>query len=66
MLQVSIFETLQLHVTTMDPQDLMGDVMAIADEVDSQLAQSMTGYLFEANQDSQAIETASILTTNGG
>ena len=66
MLQVSIFETLQLHVTTMDPKDLMGDVMAIADEVDSQLAQSMTSYLFEANRDGQAIEATSILTTNSG
>lgn len=56
MLQVSIFETLQLHVETMDTKDLMGDVMAIADEVDSQLAQAMTSYLFEANRDNQAIE----------
>ena len=56
MLQVSIFETLQLHVETMDTKDLMGDVMAIADEVDSQLAQAMTSYLFEATRDNQAIE----------
>jgi len=56
MLQVSIFETLQLHVEMMDTKDLMGDVMAIADEVDSQLAQAMTSYLFEANRDNQAIE----------
>jgi hypothetical protein len=56
MLQVSIFETLQLHVEAMDARDLMGDVMAIADEVDSQLAQAMTSYLFEANRDNQAIE----------
>jgi hypothetical protein len=60
MLQVSIFETLQLHVGTMDARDLMGDVMAIADEVDSQLAQAMTSYLFEANLDNQAIVAASI------
>ena len=56
MLQVSIFETLQLHVERMDAKELMGDVMAIADEVDSQLAQAMTSYLFEANRDNQAIE----------
>ena len=56
MLQVSIFETLQRHVETMDTNDLLGDVMAIADEVDSQLAQAMASYLFEANRDSQAIE----------
>ena len=56
MLQVSIFETLQLHVKTVDTKHLMGDVMAIADEVDSQLAQAMTSYLFEANRDAQEIE----------
>ena len=66
MLQVSIFETLQLHLETMDAKNLMGDVMAIADEVDSQLAQAMTSYLFETNRDNRAIEAASILTTNGG
>jgi hypothetical protein len=56
MLQVSIFETLQLHVEMMDVKGLLCDVMAIADEVDSQLAQAMTSYLFEANRDNQAIE----------
>jgi hypothetical protein len=55
MLQVSIFETLQLHAETMDSSDLMGDVMTIADEVDSQLAQAMTSYISEANKDAQAI-----------
>jgi hypothetical protein len=55
MLQVSIFETLQLHAETMETNDLMTDVMAIADEVDSQLAQAMTSYISEANKDAQAI-----------
>jgi hypothetical protein len=56
MLQVSIFETLQLHAEAMDTSDLLVDVMAIADEVDSQLAQAMTSYITEANRDAQAIE----------
>jgi hypothetical protein len=55
MLQVSIFETLQFHTEIMDSDNLMADVMAIADEVDSQLAQAMTSYIAEANQDAEAI-----------
>jgi hypothetical protein len=55
MLQVSIFETLQAHSKIVDSDDLMADVMAIADEVDSQLAQAMTSYISEANRDDQAI-----------
>jgi len=56
MLQVSIFETLQSHSATMDIGDLLADVMAIADEVDSQLAQAMTSYITEADSDGEAIE----------
>jgi hypothetical protein len=55
MLQVSIFQTLQLHVKEESPDELLLDVMAIADEVDSQLAQAMTSYISEANQDSKPI-----------
>ena len=55
MLQVSIFETLKLHGETMDMSDLMTDIMSIADEVDSQLAQAMTSYIVEANRDEEAI-----------
>jgi hypothetical protein len=55
MLQVSIFETLQFHAEIMDSDNLMADVMAIADEVDSQLAQAMTSYIAEANKDAEAI-----------
>jgi hypothetical protein len=55
MLQVSIFETLQFHTETMDTNDLMADIMAIADEVDSQLAQAMTSYISEAKRDAQPI-----------
>ena len=56
MLQVSIFQTLQLHVKCTEPADLLLDVMAIADEVDSQLAQAMASYISEANRDSKAIK----------
>jgi hypothetical protein len=45
MLQVSIFETLRENLETLDYSVLLLDVMAIADEVDSQLAQSMASYL---------------------
>ena len=56
MLQVSIFQTLQLHLTGTEPAVLLLDVMAIADEVDSQLAQAMTSYINEANRDSSPIK----------
>jgi len=43
-LQVSIFQTLQLHVEDTEPGVLLLYVMTIADEVDSQLAQTMTSF----------------------
>ena len=49
MLQVSIFQTLQNNLQTVDFSLLLVDVMAIADEVDSQLAQAMASYIAEAN-----------------
>ena len=49
MLQVSIFQTLQNNLQKVDFSLLLLDVMAIADEVDSQLAQAMTSYIAEAN-----------------
>ncbi len=49
MLQVSIFQTLQNNLQTVDFSLLLVDVMAIADEVDSQLAQAMTSYIAESN-----------------
>jgi len=49
MLQVSIFQTLQNNLHTVDFSLLLVAVMAIADEVDSQLAQAMTSYVAEAN-----------------
>ena len=45
MLQVSIFQTLQNNLHAVDFSLLLVDVMAIADEVDSQLAQAMASYV---------------------
>jgi hypothetical protein len=53
MLQVSIFETLQSHLEETESGVLLLYIMAIADEVDSQLAQAMTSYISEANRDAE-------------
>jgi hypothetical protein len=55
MLQVSIFQTLQLHVEDTEPGILLLYVMVIADEVDSQLAQAMSSYISEANLDAKPV-----------
>jgi hypothetical protein len=55
-LQVSIFQTLQLHVEDTKPGVLLMYIMAIADEVDSQLTQAMKGYISEAKVDAEPIE----------
>ncbi len=47
-LQVSIFETLQNNLTTVDFSLLLLDVMTIADEVDSQLKQTITSFMEQA------------------
>jgi hypothetical protein len=44
-LQVTIFGTLQNNRDSLDHSLLLPDVMAIADEVDSQLTQSMDSYM---------------------
>jgi ActR/RegA family two-component response regulator len=44
-LQVSIFETLQNSLEKVDFSTLLPDVMAIADEVDSQLKQTVLGFM---------------------
>src|ERR1700730_5656558 len=44
-LQVTIFGTLQSNLNHLDFSLLLPDVMTIADEVDSQLTQSMDGYM---------------------
>jgi len=51
MLQVSIFQTLQNNLRGVDFSLLLVDVMAIAEEVDSQLAQAMTSYVAESKLD---------------
>ena len=47
-LQVSIFQTLQNNLTTVDFSSLLLDVMTIADEVDSQLKQTISSFLGQA------------------
>jgi hypothetical protein len=51
MLQVSIFQTLQNNLQHVDFSVLLVGVMAIADEVDSQLAQAMACYISEPGVD---------------
>jgi DNA-binding response OmpR family regulator len=51
MLQVSIFQTLQNNLFRVDFSLLLVGVMAIADEVDSQLAQAMASYVSKSNVD---------------
>jgi hypothetical protein len=53
MLQVSIFQTLQDNLSKIDFSVLLVGVMAIADEVDSQLAQQMASYITESTTDSE-------------
>ena len=55
MLQVSIFQTLQQNLQKVNFSVLLVDVMAIADEDDSQLAQAMTSYISEAKLDAEPI-----------
>jgi DNA-binding response OmpR family regulator len=55
MLQVSIFQTLELNLTSVDFNRLLGDVMSIADEVDSQLAQQMASYITESKKDGKEV-----------
>jgi hypothetical protein len=44
-LQVSIFHTLQTNLETVDFSTVLLDVMVIADEVDSQLKQTVLGFM---------------------
>jgi hypothetical protein len=44
-LQVSIFNTLQNNLGSVDFGTVLLDVMTIADEVDSQLKQAMLGFM---------------------
>jgi CheY-like chemotaxis protein len=54
MLQVSIFQTLQDNLNKIDFSVLLVGVMAIADEVDSQLAQQMASFIAESNSEAEA------------
>jgi hypothetical protein len=47
-LQVSIFQTLQNNLTTVDFSSVLLDVMTIADEVDSQLKQTISSFMGQA------------------
>jgi DNA-binding response OmpR family regulator len=47
-LQVSIFHTLQKNLSSVDFSLLLTDVMTIADEVDSQLKQTITSFMGQA------------------
>jgi YesN/AraC family two-component response regulator len=55
MLQVSIFQTLQNNLFRVNFSLLLVGVMAIADEVDSQLAQAMKCYVAESKVDAQPV-----------
>jgi CheY-like chemotaxis protein len=54
-LQVTIFKTLENHLATIDPSLLLPGVMTIADEVDSQLSQTMAGFLGDSLPDAQPV-----------
>ena len=54
-LQVTIFGTLQNNFDSLDHSLLLPDVMAIADEVDSQLTQSMDSYMKSCGSQGQRI-----------
>jgi len=55
MLQVSIFQTLQNNLRRINFSQVLVGVMAIADEVDSQLSQAMSHYVLESNLDDQPV-----------
>jgi DNA-binding response OmpR family regulator len=56
MLQVSIFQTLQNNLFRVNFSLILISIMAIADEVDSQLAQAMASYISESIQDSLPVK----------
>jgi hypothetical protein len=53
-LQVTIFGTLQENLSTLDFNLLLPDVMIIADEVDSQLTQTMENFADGAPKSAEA------------
>jgi hypothetical protein len=52
-LQTCIFETIQRNLSQVDFSTVLPDIMTIADEVDSQLTQSIGSYV-EAKRESEA------------
>jgi CheY-like chemotaxis protein len=52
-LQVTIFKTLQNNLATIDPSLLLHGLMTIADEIDSQLSQTMAGFLEDSLPNAQ-------------
>jgi len=56
MLQVSIFQTLQDNLYRLDFSRLLIGIMAVADEVDSQLAQAMGSYLSDSSMEDEPHE----------
>jgi hypothetical protein len=56
MLQVSLFQALQNNLHKVDFSQLLVGVMAIADEVDSQLAQAMASYITESKTDALPVK----------
>jgi hypothetical protein len=57
-LQVSIFQTLQNNLATIDFNVLLLGVMTIADEVDSQLSQAMKCYIAESIDETASLASA--------
>ncbi len=57
MLQVSIFQTLQDNLTKIDFSVLLVGVMAIADECDSQLSQSMASFISDSKSADEFLES---------
>jgi hypothetical protein len=55
MLQVSIFQALQDNLNKIDFSVLLVGVMAIADEVDSQLAQQMASFIAESKSEAETV-----------
>jgi hypothetical protein len=52
LLRVSVFETLQANLINIDFSVLLNGVIAIADEIDSQLSQAVASYDAETLRDS--------------
>jgi uncharacterized protein YjgD (DUF1641 family) len=60
MLQVTILDTLQQNLATIDFSVLLIGVMTIADEIDSLLSQAMDSYIAESVEDALPEDQASL------